>query len=243
MKILALDIETSGAVVRTFSLFKPFLSIDSILEHPRIICWSAQWHGQRKVMFSSEHHDGRDAMLRSLHELLDEADSVVTYNGKSFDIPWIEGEFIEAGFMPPSPTEHIDLYRVIKARTKHISGKLDYAVQRLLHERKIPHQGIGLWNDCMNGDKKAWDLMKKYSIKDTALLIPLYEKLRPWIPNHPNVAIYNNLDFACTSCGSQSLVRQGYRITTAGKFPQYQCKDCGRWMRDKTRVSSTELRG
>lgn len=242
MKILALDIETSGAVVRTFSLFKPFIGVDAIIEHPRMICWSAQWIGSKKTMFRSEHHDGRKEMLDEMHRLLDEADAVITYNGKRFDMPWIYGELMVEGYKPPSPSKHIDLYQALKSNTRFISGKLDYAVQRLLDDRKVHHQGISLWNECANGDDKAWATMKRYAIKDTALLPRLYEILLPWIPNHPNVTLYDGSFEGCPGCGSRRVQRRGYAYTNVSKFQRLQCQDCGKWSRGKSAVGSTELR-
>lgn len=241
MRILCLDIETSGAVVRTFSLFKPFIGVDAIIEHPRMICWSAQWIGSKRTMFRSEHHDGRKEMLDEMHRLLDEADAVVTYNGKRFDMPWIYGELMVEGYKPPSPSKHIDLYQALKSNTRFISGKLDYAVQRLLDDRKVHHQGISLWNECMNGDDRAWATMKRYAIKDTALLPRLYEIMLPWIPNHPNVNVYNDTD-GCPACTSNHIQRRGYQNTNTGKYARYQCQDCGKWFKSGTRVGGVEFR-
>jgi len=229
MKLLALDIETSGAVVRTFSLFKPFISHDAILEEPRIICWSAQWYGQKKTMFMSEHHDGRKPMLDKLHELMVDADAIITYNGQGFDIPWIEGEFIVENMAPTPPVTHIDLYRLVKSRTRFISGKLDYMVKRLLDDRKVPHAGIELWNGCARGDKKAWAIMKKYSIHDTALLIPAYDRLKPWIKSHPNRSVIDERPDTCVVCGSDHLTIRGRYYTAKKSYPRYRCHDCGKW--------------
>lgn len=231
MRLLALDIETSGAVVRTFSLFKPFISHEAIIEHPRIICWSAQWYGSKTILFASEYEQGRQAMLEQLHELITEADAIITYNGQGFDIPWIEGEFIVEGMTATPPVTHIDLYKTIKQRTRFISGKLDYAVGRLIGDRKVPHAGISLWNKCAEGDDKAWALMKKYSKHDTALLFPLYEVLRPWIKQHPSVAVIDGKPDACVACGSEHVTIRGRAYTKTGAYPRYRCHDCGKWQR------------
>lgn len=233
MKLLALDIETSGAVVRTFSLFKPMISHEAILEHPRIICWSAQWHGSSTTLFASEYEHGRKPMLEELHALISEADAIITYNGRGFDIPWIEGEFIVEGMEPTPPVTHIDLFLTIKQRTRFISGKLDYAVGRLLDDRKIPHAGIKLWNGCAEGDPKAWAIMKRYSKHDTKLLLPLYDILRPWIKQHPSAAIVDDKPEACVACGSDHVTIRGSYFTKTGRYARYRCHDCGRWQRKR----------
>jgi hypothetical protein len=60
-RILTLDIETSPMIVWTFSLFKPFISFEQIIEHTRVICWAASGTAKTRVIFRSEYHHGRDA--------------------------------------------------------------------------------------------------------------------------------------------------------------------------------------
>jgi len=85
--------------------------------------------------------------------------------------------------------------------------------------------------------------MKQYQLQDVNLLIDLYEKLRPWIDNHPNVnSAYDDGIDRCVACGSQHVIINGTRISSAGKYRRYQCQDCGKWMRGKSLISTTELR-
>lgn len=241
MRTLALDLETAPALVWTWSLWKPVIGHTQVKESSRILCFSAQWDGDRKTQFYSEWGDGRQAMLQALYELLDEADVVVTYNGKKFDVPWIEGELIVAGFTPPSPYKQVDLYQVIRSHSRFLSNKLDYAATRLLDDQKVTHSGFQLWLDCMAGDEKAQRLMERYAKKDTALLIPLYHRLRPWISQHPNVALHNDTE-GCPKCGSDDLERRGYATTSVSKFQRYRCRSCGGWSRDATRVGAVSSR-
>lgn len=245
-KVLYLDIETSPLLVYTFSLFKPMIGLDQIVEQPRVIAWSARWHGKKKaVTFMSEYHDGRLAMLQGLRDLMDEADVVIGYNSESFDVPWLQGEFLKEGLERPSPFQQIDLYRVNKKNLRLASGKLDYLAWTLLEQRKVKHQGFSLWAACIGPDgpekDKAWRTMKKYAIQDTALLQPLYEALRPYV-NSVNFALYADGGFACTGCGGYNLERRGYKRTTAGRFQRYACKDCGSWSSDSKRDMTTALR-
>lgn len=241
MKILALDIETCPATVVTFSLWKPIIGHNQIVESSRMICFSAQWQGKNSVMFYSEYHHSRQEMLEQIHKLLDEADVIVTYNGKRFDLPWIHGELIDAGFTPPSPVHHVDLYQVVKSNSRLLSNKLDYVAKRYLDDQKVTHSGIQLWIDCMAGDDKAWRTMRTYAKKDTALLLPLYEKLLPWIKSHPNAGLRAGTG-GCTRCGSENIQRRGFSFTGVSKFQRYQCQDCGAWFRDGVRIEGSAMR-
>lgn len=240
-KILYHDIETAPALVYTFSLFKPVIGVDQIVQDPRIICWSAKWHGRSKVLFDSEFHSDQETMLRGIRDLLDEADIVVGYNSKAFDIPWLKGEFKKAGIEQPSPFQQVDLYRVNKQNFRLISGKLDYMSLQLLGERKVQHRGFSLWADCMKGDEKAWREMKKYAVKDTALLEPLFERVRDIVPGI-NLALHDGEDNACPRCGSANLHARGFSFTTTGKYQRYYCQDCGGWSRSSRRTATTEQR-
>lgn len=246
-KILAIDIETTLAKAYTFSLFKPVIGHQQIIEPSRIMCFSAQWKGDKKVQFYSEWEHGYEGMLEHLHRLVSEADILVHYNGNSFDLPWIKGELMVNGFDPLPPVQNIDLYQFFKRHTRFMSKKLDYVVERMQSDRKITHEGVSLWIDVQNGVKKAQDKMKKYAVKDTKLLFPLYDKVKAWIPTHPNLALYNNAfeidaKVCCPVCESESYQRRGFYYTNASAFQRLRCNDCGKWFRYFKREGTNKTR-
>jgi hypothetical protein len=243
MKILAWDIELTPMTVYSWSLWPTHIPIQQIEKPQEVMCFGARWYGKNQVMFKSTHHHGKQEMLDTIHALLDEADAVLSWNGAGFDTKHINREFIEAGMLPPSPYIEIDLMRVAKRKFKWASNKLNWVSQVLDVGQKVEHEGFQLWLDCMDGSKSAWRKMKEYQIQDVNLLIDLYEKLKPWIDNHPNVNSRNEdgVD-ACVACGSQHIVKAGTRVLASGKYLRYQCQDCGKWMRGKTAISTTSLR-
>ena len=248
-KIVALDIETAPAVAYSFTGFKANIGLDQIIEDPRMIAVSYQWQGQKRVGFLSEYHHGRRAMLEGIREVLDEADIIITYNGKSFDAPWITGELLVEGIEQPSPYQHIDLYQIMRGKIRFFSRKLDYAALRLLNDRKVTHTGFRLWRDCLMGSpaeqRAAWKLMKEYAIKDTALLFPLYDRLKPVIvTGHPNRALLDGSDAACRICGGYNYQKRGFHYSGISKFQRYKCMEptCGAWFHSGHRLATTEMR-
>jgi DNA polymerase elongation subunit (family B) len=242
LKLLAFDIETAPALVYTFGLFKPYLGPGHIVEPDRIICWSAKWVGEgKKVMFASEYHNGRIEMLTGLRDLIVQADAVLGYNSKNFDIPWINAELLLEGIEGIPNVKHIDLYQVQRAKTRHISGKLQYLVQRYLNERKVPHEGLQMWIDCISptadpvAKAKAWKTMKKYAMHDTALLEPAYELYKPFLSgaNAINVALVDGIDpkLGCPNCGSTHIQRRGKEFTAKRIYHRLQCQNCKTWHR------------
>ena len=241
MKLLMFDIETSPALVYTFSLFKPIISIEQVVEPTRMLCFTARWYGTKKTLFYSEHHHGRQTMVEKMHELLNDADAVVHYNGKSFDVKHVNREFLLAGLAPPAPYQQIDLYLESKRNFAWLSGKLQWLATQLEIGSKVKHSGFGLWRRCLDGDPKAWAEMKRYALTDTDLLIDAYEALLPWIGRHPNVALIDSREGACPRCGSDKTQRRGFKALTTGTYPQYQCQECKGWFRGTHRVGGADV--
>ena len=135
MRILVLDIETSPNLTWAWDnqLWQSPIPHYMIIEEARMLCWAAKWVGNKTVYFR---HETAPDFLEKLWDLMDEADAVVHYNGKRFDRPFVNMEFIEAGFVPPAPTPDIDLYPIIRKVFKYPSYKLDYVAGRLLGENK-----------------------------------------------------------------------------------------------------------
>lgn len=242
--MLALDIETRPGTAYFFDVWNTNIGSEKVITYPEIMAFSAQWRGKKKVEFYSDYHHDRTTMLEALHALLDEADLVVTYNGDKFDLPWISGEFIAEGMTPPSPVLKVDLLKVLRKNTRWVHKNLNTAAKRLLNEEKVSHPGFSLWRDCIEGDEetkaKAWALMKKYAIKDTALLWPIFDQLLPWIKMpHP---VLDTDGLACRNCGGTHFQRRGVARTMNGEYPRYRCMSCGTWGRGPERKGVGDLR-
>lgn len=243
MRILFFDLETSPNLGYFWGLWQQNIGISQLEESTEVICFGAQWYGERKVHFYSVHHDGKAGMLQALHDLMNEADVLVGWNSKAFDHKHINREFLEADILPPSPTRDFDLMALCKRKFKFPSYKLDYVAQKLGIGRKVPHIGFELWRGAITGDEKSWRTMRKYQIQDVKLLVDLYEKLRPWADGQlPNVALSNGKPDSCVACGSDHLTVRGRYYTASQSYPRYRCHDCGKWQRLKSAEGTSSLR-
>lgn len=236
-KILLADIETSPTVVATWGLHNQNMGIGQIREHPRIMGIGYKWLGGPKARFVSEFHHSREHMLAKVRDLLDEADAVVTYNGRNFDEPWINGELAREGLEVPSPWKSIDLYKIGKSSYRFVSHKLDYLSQALLADKKVSTGGFGLWTDCLWGEgevqRKAWNKMRRYCCHDVDLLEPLFLKQRPYFPANLNLAVMGgNFELVCPVCESDHIQKRGVAVTGQRRYPRYQCQDCGKWFKE-----------
>lgn len=238
MKILLLDIESSPNTAHVWGLWQQNVSINQLMESSYVLCYAAKWYGDKKVMFDSVHKSKPKKMLKGIHDLLNDADAVVHYNGTKFDIPTLNKEFLLHSFNPPSPYKQIDLLRVVRSNFRFPSNKLDYVAQRLNLGKKHEHEGHELWVKCMNGDKDAWKRMEKYNIQDVVLLENLYGNLLPWIKSHPNHNLFRD-GHVCPNCSSSSLQRRGTAISATGTYQRYQCRSCGTWSQSTKSIKSS----
>lgn len=234
-RILTLDIETTPAVVETWSLHNAFISIDQVREPGHTLGFGYKWHGAKRVGWLSTHIEGRDGMIGGARDLLHAADIVVTYNGDAFDLRHLKRDILLAGLTPPSPVKSIDLYRTVKRHFKFQSNKLGFVSAQLGIGEKASTGGYSLWAGCMAGDDAAWRKMARYCRQDVRVTEALYDRLLPWISNHPHRGLWQDGSVPmCPSCGSNQLTRQGVRHTVAQSYARYQCQACGAWSRGTT---------
>jgi DNA polymerase elongation subunit (family B) len=241
-RILAIDIETAPHTAHVWSLWQQNVGLSQLMETGRVLCFAWKWLGEKGTTgFASEKVYDRKTLLKIAHELLEAADIVVTYNGKKFDVPTLNKEFLEGGMPPPAPYKHVDLYRTAKSRFRFASNKMDHLAHQLGIKAKIRHSGHELWVRCMAGDEDAWLKMERYNKRDVYILDKLYYKMLPWIGGHPNVALFNHAGKArvCPSCGSNKVQSRGIYVTSVRRYGRLHCQACGTWSRTRL-VSPSE---
>lgn len=235
MKVLLLDIETSPLIAYTWGMWDQNVGLPQLIEPTRMLCFAAKWLGDEGTMFFSEQKHGRLAMVKAAWDLLYDADVVMHFNGKKFDIPHLNREFLEHSLTPPAPYAQLDLLLAARKRFNFPSNKLQYISTALGLEGKVAHEGFDLWKKCLAGDRVAWGRMETYNRQDVELLEDLYLILLPWLDN-PNRFLYEP-GTGCPTCGHSELTRHGYARTTLSRFEQYTCLSCGSWFRSSRRVA------
>jgi hypothetical protein len=225
-RILFLDIETRPATALVWGLFDINVALNQIVDPGGTMCFGAMWGGTRKMLFYSDWQHGHVGMVEAAHKLFSEADAIVTYNGDRFDIPKLQGEFLQAGFPPPPPVTSIDVYKAVK-KLGLLSNKLAFVGPLLTGDEKLKHEGMELWTKVMAGCPKAQRKMQRYCSQDVRLLERVYERVKPYIRNHPHMG--STAPEACGACGSHNTQRRGYSRTKAMKTQRVQCMDCGSW--------------
>lgn len=239
-KILYLDIEMAPNLAYVWDVWESKVNPSSLIKAKEMICFSAKWRGDPETLFYSTYHDGKDAMVRAIHALLDETDIIVHYYGKKFDIPNINTEMIKLGLQPPSPYKQLDLCNAVKKVFGFTYNKLGFVCEQLGIPTKKQSGGMETWKGCIANEAGAWLQMREYSIQDTIILESLHDKILPWIPSHPSHAAFTQL-MVCPSCGSNKLQRRGYAYTNVSEYQRYRCNDCGSWSKSNKRTNGTNI--
>lgn len=225
----------------SWGLFNQNISIDQIAKSGEILCFAAKWLGKKELVYYGLDTHTKKQMLAAAHKLLNEADAVISYNGKRYDMPTLNKEFIKADMKPPAPYKQIDLLTVARGQFRFTSNKLDYVAQFLGLGAKHKHKGMALWLGCMDKNPADWKVMQKYNKQDVVLLEKVYNKMLPWIPRHANWSVFSD-KFCCPNCGSTHFQHRGdrYYKTLMGVYNRYQCNKCGTWFKDnKNQVRGT----
>lgn len=239
-KILFFDIESMSNLGYIWGKYE-----QNVIEYERefyMLCFAYKWLGQSKVSayslpdfknYRKDKYNDKD-LVTKLWELFNEADIVVAHNGDSFDIRMANARFAFHGLPPPSPYKTVDTKKVAKRYFRFNSNKLDDLGNYFGLGRKIDTGGFELWLGCVNNDPMSWYKMVKYNKQDIVLLEKIYNKLLPWIVNHPNRNLYESTTCNCPNCGSSNMIRHKTRISRTGMRQQWQCKDCGAYATGST---------
>lgn len=247
-KVLVFDIETAPIAGYVWSLWNNNVGLNQIESDWYILSWCAKWLGEEEIFYQDQRkckniEDDRK-LLKGIWELLDEADVVITQNGKSFDVKKLNARFVINGFEPPSSYQHIDTRLIAKKRFGFTSNKLEYMTDKLCTLKKSKHakfSGFELWKQCLAGNLEAFKEMEDYNRMDVLSLEELYYKLIPW-DNSVNFNSYHDSLTNVCSCGSQEYKRAGFHVTNTGKYQRYKCKSCGKEYRDNENLLSKNKR-
>lgn len=240
--VLVLDIETAPVLAYVWDLYDQNISVNQIHTDRYVMAWAAKWLGEKEVMYADKRgkKPGDDkAILLQLWKLLDQADVVITQNGKKFDSRRINARFIELGIKPPSPYKHWDTLILAKRVADFTSNKLEYLAQKInqshtkSYHRKYP--GFELWKQCLAGNPDAWNEMMHYNKADVLATEELYLNMRAWAPeSFPAVYIYADKSTVCGTCGHHGKMVEGnLRHASVQSYAQYKCPKCGAWQKGK----------
>jgi len=232
IKVLFYDIETSPNTAFVWGRYEQ--NVLSYLKEWEILSCAYKWQGEKKVHCLSRQHNKTDKeLVIAIHKLFQEADIIIAHNGDQFDQKKVKTRMLYHKLPPPKILSSIDTKKAAKVFFNFNSNSLNDLGTYLGLGQKFKHSGFDMWLGCLNGDKKSWKEMIYYNKQDVVLLEKVYNALKPWIQDHPNMAKllnpFQNEVKDCPHCGSRNTMKRGYRATRATLKQQMVCKDCGAW--------------
>lgn len=264
-KILVIDIERQSALVDGVwegKQFGSWISHNRVIEPPRTICfayrwlhWSpnartkfvAEWQGNlQQDNTSYAPGGGHLTMVEKAHALLDEADYVVGWNSKAFDVKHLRAAFWYYSILPPAPHIDIDLMLQLKRIASTYAKSMSFAAQAKGLDGKASTPP-GLWRDLRFARGKdlreAQRDMKIYNGRDVDQTTELYYDMRPWL-NGINLGLFtNDEEPQCSNCESREFHYRGYQAGSSYRYRRFVCLECGKWGKDTRMDSKTTVVG
>ena len=233
-RILTWDIESTGLNATFGSL----------------LCIGYKWYGHPRVYIPTildhqkpgESTDMLDdhGLVKAFAAVFNSADYHVTWYGNKFDLPFIRTKLLKYGEPPLRPIPSVDLWWTAAKKFKLHNNRLASWQEYLETDHNKTPIHFGDWRRAAFGNRAALERVKLHCKMDVLSLEEVFTKFRPWLRNEPTRSWYTgDHGLACQSCGSHNLRRQGFKLTKVGRFQQWQCQDCGKWMR--SRVSEQKL--
>jgi hypothetical protein len=241
--VIIIDIETLPNTVWTWGMWQQNVSDEQIVRSGCLLSFSIKYLFEPEIFSeiltpreAKTHDDKR--LTKLAWEWLNGVDIVIAHNGRAFDTQYLNAQFIKHGLKPPSAYKIIDTLNIKKV-TRFQKNSLKYLCKELGLREKLGNDGFALWARCENGEQDALDEMLRYNEGDVLALEDLYVRLRPWLPNHPNMSLFIDGTAArCGRCNSERTMEYvGDYATNVNLFKSYRCSDCGSIMR--VRQSST----
>jgi hypothetical protein len=122
------------------------------------------------------------ALVKSIRDALCDYDIWVTWNGKLFDVPVLNGRLIFHGLEPLPPKMHIDLMYKATGSSVRIGRRSLQSVSEYFDvpNRKTP-LSVRIWDKAMAGDEAAYSLIAEHCDADVLVTRDVFNVLKPQI--------------------------------------------------------------
>jgi uncharacterized protein YprB with RNaseH-like and TPR domain len=118
-------------------------------------------------------------IVKNLVEEIQQYDTIVTYYGKRFDVPFLRTRALVDGVEFPAygSLKHIDVYFWAKFKLKLNSNRLDTVARTLFGSTEKNHIEFKYWIAGTRGDEEAIDYILDHNQRDVEELERVYYKL------------------------------------------------------------------
>jgi DNA polymerase III epsilon subunit-like protein len=231
VRVLVFDVETLPTLAYTWGVWKVNITKDKIVKEECLLSFAAKWLGDDRIV--SDVLTPKESLVRddkrlctNLWKLIEEADVVVTHNGKRFDIRKMNTRFWKHRLNRPSSYKVIDTLTTAKSVFGLLYNSMSYIAEFKEADQKLDTE-FPLWIGCDNGDKDALTYMQTYNEQDVRTQEAIYMEMRGWMSNHPDLGVYEDLTGVCPVCCSEHHKPVGFYVAKSKKYEEHRCSDCG----------------
>lgn len=239
-KVLVIDVETLPLLGYTFNPWNTSITPSHLVKDFCILSYAAKWLGDDRII--SDILTPREAisrndkrLLQKPWRLLEEADVIITHNGKRFDIRKLNARFWKNKYHKPASYKMIDTLVAAKSVFGLTYNSMDFIAEYVEMDRKLD-TNFALWVACDNGDREALRYMREYNEQDIRTQESIYMEMREWIPNHPDMSVYARMDNVCPVCLSTNHERIGFYVAKKLRYNEHRCADCNAVWHDSNAV-------
>lgn len=194
--------------------------------------------GKAEVLNILDYEDVSGDLIKAEKKLLKDvtirlldSDMWLTHFGTWYDINFVNSRLIyhKLPIIPPN-FNHIDTWKIAKNKLKLRNNRLITLSEFLGTEDEKNAIRPEQWIRAIGGHRPSMDYIVEHCRRDVCVLEEVYERIKPLMSDHPNVALVENR-MGCNVCGEKDLQKRGWHVTRLRKYQRYQCQSCGSWSR------------
>jgi hypothetical protein len=242
-RILILDVERlPGLTEQTWwdrgDLKQRYIHQPTVTREPRTTIVCAKWYDEPDVMrFAEWDQGGRGRFLKRVHALMAEADILVGHNLDGADVPWLKGDFHvpRVGHphrpkLPPLPPfKTVDTLKVLRREFK--SGVpfkgLDAFCSIVGLPSKVDEYDRDRMERAVAGSVEDRERLTDYCAGDVIATQGVYDFLRPYIANHPALAVDGeDRLMTCNRCGGKTRDIARRYVANVLSYSMRRCTRC-----------------
>ena len=180
MRIAAVDLETTNLkAMMGILLCGSFLAIGA--DGPE---GPPSTYGLRLDATNPYDPDPDYSLAVDLRDEIERYNLIVTWNGKMFDIPFLNARLLFHRERPVAPQFHVDLMYYAGYSANRIGSKRLISVQQFL---QLPHEKTALdwevWKRAARGDPSAMSSVVTHCEADVTVLAEAWPRLLPYVKN------------------------------------------------------------
>ena len=237
-KILFWDLESSLMEGYFFGIWQQNIPLTRVKKQSHLLTasWAFNDEAVQGVRLTPEQvkvSDDLDVVVKMV-QVINDADLIVTFNGKKFDVKLLNTRALFWGLPPIKPVKHIDLMEQSKRLFKFPSNSMQNISMYLGEDGKIATSGTRLWERCAEWENyqtcsNALEEMLTYNGQDIEVTRDLYYCFQGWMKNVPNLGtitneVSGNHTVRCSHCGSDNVSHRNDKTYTAvSAFDLYRC--------------------